>query len=112
VDVVLAAQPGPDLAISLTGERRPGDHRADQLDQLVVSDCSGRPRPDADLPAGDQLKVAATVVHRGTRRAEDPAHPRQRRTQFGAHLRRFAGGISSPRLVHWHQPRQACILPR
>jgi hypothetical protein len=41
VHAMLAAEPGPDLAIPLAGERRSGQDLADQVQQLVVADRRG-----------------------------------------------------------------------
>jgi hypothetical protein len=54
VHFVLAAQPGPDLAIPLTGERRVTDHPSDQPDQLVIADRPDRSWPHTDLTVDDQ----------------------------------------------------------
>jgi hypothetical protein len=42
VHAVLAAQPSPDLAVALPGERRVLQHSADQLDQVGVANRGGR----------------------------------------------------------------------
>jgi len=45
VHTVLAAQPSPDLAVALAGERRGDQHLVDQLDQVGVADRGGRAWP-------------------------------------------------------------------
>jgi hypothetical protein len=45
VHAVLAAQPSPDLAVALAGERRGDQHLVDQLDQVGVADRGGRAWP-------------------------------------------------------------------
>ena len=45
VHAVLATEPGPDLAIPLSGEGGGVQDLADQLDQVAIADRGGRTRP-------------------------------------------------------------------
>jgi hypothetical protein len=67
-DAMLTAQPSPDLAVALTGERRGDQDLADQPQQVGVTDRGRRAWPDR---AG---RMSATSVDRGARRAEHAAH--------------------------------------
>lgn len=69
-DAVLAAEPDPHFAVSLPGERRVGDHPADQVCQLVVGNVGEGPgrRPKV-------VTTETTVIHRGPGRSQHLTHP-------------------------------------
>lgn len=69
-DAVLAAEPGPHFAVSLPGERRVGDHPADQLCQLVVGNVGERAGS-----ATQGVTTETTVIHRGPGRSQHLTHP-------------------------------------
>jgi hypothetical protein len=69
VHAMLAAQPGPDLAIPLAGERRCGQDLADQLQQLLVADKRRRP---GTCQSTSRTETAG--VNGGAWRLEDAAH--------------------------------------
>src|SRR5215213_10840967 len=88
---MLAAQPGPDLAGALAGERRAGQHLTDQPHQLLVA-CRRHWTVAAWLVAS-----TAAGIDRGAGRAQHPAPHREGQAVLHGYLGRFAGGIWSPR---------------
>jgi hypothetical protein len=90
LDLMLATEPGADLAVALASERRGDQHLVDQPEQVAVADRGCRTRPDR--PG----RMSATSVERGAGRAKHPAHHRHRQLGLHGYLGRFAGGIWSP----------------
>ena len=109
VDAVLAAQPGPDLAVALPAERRVGEHLADQHQQGRVIDRPDRARTCRHDASGPRCLASPAMVGRRPRCAQHPADPCQRRRQLRAHLGRFPGGISSPL---FRAAARGCRCPR
>jgi hypothetical protein len=115
VHAVLATEPGPDLAIPLSGEGCGVQDLADQLDQVAIADRGGRTGPATGTGGG------AAGVEAGARRSEHPAHHGHWSLGGHGYLGRFAGGICSPplfgggpqdRVLHGQLPDLALGLPQ
>ena len=113
---MLAAQPGPDLAVALPGERRVGQHLADQPHQLLVADRGHRPGSAWRPPARGGRRSWS-----GARRAPGTPPPRAGGAPWlSGPLRRrdlqppfsAAARSTSFSMVSWPILRSACFSAR
>jgi hypothetical protein len=90
-ELVLSAQPGPDLAVALAGEGRLENHLADPLGELAVAylGCQTRSAPESGTPG-------AAAIDRGPGRPGQPTDGGEVDSHLRAHFGHFCGGIETP----------------